>query len=185
MDLLLGVAHPGDRRARKIKGVGVEIEDGLDDIGIHDVWDVTNWSGDGGDLRGGILEKRSDGGVNGDRIDEGLVALNVDEDIAGFMCRHFGNTLGAGAMVGASHSGFAGKGLHGVNNALIVGGDQDPVDGLRELSLFINSLHHGLAREIHQWLAGQARGCIAGRNHDNNLWVTHKKEPRFQLLRRC
>ena len=27
MDLLLGVAHPGDRRTRKIKGVGVEIED--------------------------------------------------------------------------------------------------------------------------------------------------------------
>lgn len=185
MDFLLGVAHPGDRRAGKIKSIGIEIKHGLDDIGIHDVGDVTNWRGDGSDLCRGILEKRCDRGVNGDGIDEGLVALNVDEDIAGFMCRHFGDALGAGAVVGASHSGFAPKGQYGVNNALIVGGDKNPVDRLRELGLFVNALHHGLAGQVYQRFAWQTGGSVARRNHDNNLWIAHDQNLVPAVLRRC
>src|SRR6185437_12388016 len=36
--VLAGIAHPGNRRAGKIKRAVVEIDDDFDDVGIHDVF---------------------------------------------------------------------------------------------------------------------------------------------------
>src|SRR5579859_7788796 len=47
-----GIANPGDGRPRKINSIAIEIEDGLDDVGVHDVRGYFDQSGHRGDSRG-------------------------------------------------------------------------------------------------------------------------------------
>ena len=67
--------------------------------------------GHGGDLGWRIFEQGVDGGVDGGGVEQRLVALHVDEDVAFVVGGDLGDALGAGAMVGAGHAGFAAEGL--------------------------------------------------------------------------
>ena len=147
VDFLLGVADPGNRRAGEIEAVAFEIENRFHDVGVHDVPGVADGRGDGGDLGGGLFEEGGDGGVNRSWIDERFVTLNVDEDVACLMRRDFGDAFGACAVVGASHAGFTAEGANGVDDALIVGGDDDVMDRLGLLGALVNALDHRLACE--------------------------------------
>src|SRR5208282_5762811 len=130
VNFLLWVAHPGDGSTGKIECVVVEIEHCFDDVRVHNVAGMAGESGHGGDVRGRVFKKRSDGGVDSDGIDQRLVSLNVDEDVAGLVYGHFGDAFGSGAMIGAGHAGFTAERLHGIDDALVVGGDEDAADGL-------------------------------------------------------
>jgi hypothetical protein len=182
VDFLLGVADPGDWGAGKIKAVAFEVENRFHDIGIHDVAGVADGRSHGGDLGRRFFEERGHGGIDRNWINERFVALDVDEHVAWFVRRDFGDALGAGAVIGAGHAGFAAEGADGVDDALVVGGDDDVVDGLCLLCALIYALHHGLAGERDQRLAGQARGGIARGNHHYDSWFvgTHRKFLRNQ-----
>jgi hypothetical protein len=106
---------------------------------------MPNGSSYGGDLRWRLLQEGSDGSIDGQRINERLVALDIYKDIARFVCSDLGNAFRAGAMVGACHAGLSSKGLDSFQDALVIRGDQDFMDGLRFLSPFIDMLNHGLA----------------------------------------
>ncbi len=56
MDFLLGVADPGNRSAGKIEAVAFEVENCLNNIGIHDVAGVANGRGHGGNLGDRLFE---------------------------------------------------------------------------------------------------------------------------------
>jgi hypothetical protein len=176
VDLLLGVADPGDRRAGKIEAVAFEIENRFHDVGIHDVAGVADGRGDGGDLGGGLFEERGDGGVDGGWIDERFVALDVDEDVAFLVRGDFGDSFGAGAVVGAGHAGFPTEGANGVDDALIVGGNDDVMDGLGLLGALVDALDHRLASQRNKRLAGQARGSVTRGNDHYDSWFvgTHR-----------
>ena len=63
------------------------------------------------------------------------------------------------------------KASHGVDDALVVGGHHDVMNGLRLLGAFVDALHHGLAGQRNQRLAGQARGSVTRGNDHNYSWI--------------
>jgi hypothetical protein len=173
MNLLLCVAYPRDGSAGKIQRVIVEIEHGFNDVWVHDVPGMADGRGHSGNLRGGVFKKGTDRSVDGDRIDERFVSLDVDEDVAGFVSGHLGDALGSGAMIVARHTGLAAEGLHGIEDALVVRGDKNAMNGLGAFGALVDMLDHGLASERDERLAGEANGGIAGWNDDDDLWVAH------------
>jgi len=70
-----GVTDPGNGGAGEVESVVVEIEDGFDDVGIHDVGRNFDGGGDGGDGGGGFLKER----INGDVDDFGVEAPSLSE----------------------------------------------------------------------------------------------------------
>ncbi len=147
------VANPRDGCARKVEAIVVEIEDGFHDVGIHDVRGSFDGSGDGGDCRGRLFEKRVYGGVHGSGIEERFVTLYVDEDVAFFMGGDFSDAFSAGAMVGARHASFAAETLDGFYDAFIVGGDNDAMGARGEFGAFVDALNHRLACQRNEGLA--------------------------------
>jgi len=179
VDFLLGVADPRDRRAGEIEAVAFEIENRFHDVGVHDVPGVADGRGDGGDLGGGLFEERGDGSVDGGWVDERFIALDVDEDVACLMRRDFGDAFGAGAVVAAGHAGFAAESANGVDDALVVGGDDDVMDGLGLLGSLVNALDHRLAGQRNERLAWEARGSVTRGNDHYDSWFvgTHRNFP--------
>lgn len=174
LDGAAGVADPGDGGAGEVKGVVVEIEDGLDDVGIHDIGRNFDGRGDGGDSGGGFLEKRADGRVDNFRVEEGFVALHVDEDLAPGVGCNFCDALGSSAMVGAGHAGFAAEGLHCFNDAVVIGGHDDAGGELGKLGSFVDALNHGSAGEGDQRLAREAGGTVARGDYDDDFGGSHR-----------
>jgi len=175
-DLVLGVANPRDGRAGEIERVVVKIENSFDHVRVHDVGGMTDRRGNRGDLCGRIFEEGAHGGVDSDGINEGLVALNVDEDVARFMSRDFRDALGSRAVIGARHARVAAERLDGVEYALVVGGDEDGMDGVGAFGAFVDVLDHGFAREGDQGFAGKSHGGVAGRDNDDDLRVGHNRK---------
>ena len=167
----LGVANPGDGRAGEVEGVFVEVEDDFDYVGIHDVGGGFDRGGDGGDGGFGVFEEGFDGGVDGGGVEEGLVALDIDEDLACDVGGDFGDALGASAMVGAGHASFAAEGCDGLDNAVVIGGDDDLIDRFGGLGAVVDALNHGLAGEHDQRLAGETRRTVP-------RWYYHYDFPR-------
>lgn len=173
VDFLLSVAHPGDGSTGEVERVVIKIEDGFDDVWIHNVAGAPNGSGHGGDLRGGFFEQGTDGNVDGGGINEGLVALDVDENVAGFVSGHFGDSFGSSAMIGARHASLAPEGLDGIDNALVVGGNQNVMNGLGAFGALVDVLDHGLPGKRDEGLAGKAGGGVAGGNNSDDFRVGH------------
>jgi hypothetical protein len=173
VEFLLRVSNPGDGSAGKVQGVAVKIEDGFDDVWIHNVPGVSDGSDHGGDLRRGFFEKSGDGSVDGDRIDERLVPLDIDENVPWFVSGHLGDALGSRAMVGAGHTGFAAERLNGIKDALVVGGNENAMNSLGAFGAPVDVLDHGFAGKRDERLAGEARGGVACRNHDDDVRVGH------------
>ena len=177
VDFLLGVADPRDRRAGKIKTVVFEVEDCFYDIGIHDVAGVADGRSDGGNLGGGFFEERGDRSIDRGWIDERFIALDVYEDVAILVRGHFGDAFGAGAVIATGHAGFATEGSDGVDDALVVGGDYNMMNGLGLPGAFVDALDHGFACERDERLAGKARGGVSRGNDHYDFWLvrTHRK----------
>lgn len=167
-----GVADPGNRRAREIEAIVVEIEDGFYDIGVHDVGGRLDRGGHRGDRGGGLFEKGIDRGVNGRGIEQGLISLDVYEDVALFVGGDFRHALGAGAVVGAGHAGVAAEAFDSFEDAFIVGGDNDAVGASGELRALVDALNHGLASQRNEGLARQTRSSVTRGNDDDDVWVS-------------
>ncbi len=173
----VGVADPGDGGAREIKGVFVEVEYDLNHIGVHDIGGGLDCGSDGADAGFGILEEGFDGGVHGGGVEEGLVALDVDKDVAFYMGGDLCNAFGAGAVVGAGHAGFATKGADGLEDAVVVGGDNHLVDGFCGFGALVDPLNHGLTGEHYQWLAGETRRSVSRWYYHYDFPRTHRCKP--------
>jgi hypothetical protein len=166
-----GIAHPGNRRAREIETVVVEIEDGFYDVGVHDVGRALDRGGDRGDRGGGLFEKGIDRAVDGRRIEQGLISLHIHEDVALFVGGDFRHTFRAGTVVAACHAGVTAEALDGFEDAIIVGGNNDTGGTSGELGAFVNSLDHGLARQRNEGLARKTRSPVTRGNDDDDVWV--------------
>ena len=104
----------------------------------------------------------STAGVDGGRVDHGLIALDIHDDLGVGGGSGLGHAVGSGEMIGAGDHDSRRKIRGGGANALIVGGDHQvgQIAGLR--SPFPNMLEHGLTRYGGQGLAGKAGRCIPG-----------------------
>jgi hypothetical protein len=168
------VAEPRDGCAGEIEGVFVEVEDGFYDVGIHDVGGRFYWGGDAGDGGGGILEEGADGGVDDFGIEKRFVPLDVYKDLAIGVSGDFSYAFGASAVVGTGHTSFAAEGFDGLDDAVVIGGDDDAGGKLGKLGAFVDALDHGSTSQRYKRFAGQADGTVASRNYDDDIGWTHK-----------
>ena len=136
------IAEPGDGRAGEIESVFVKIEDRFYDVGIEDIGWGFYGGGHAGDRGGSIFEECADGGVDDFGFEKGFVALDVDENLAIGVSGDFGYALGAGAMLGAGHAGFATESFDGFDDAGVVGGDDDAGGELGKFGAFVDALDH-------------------------------------------
>jgi len=78
-------------------------------------------------------------------------------------------------MVGACHDGCAAKGIDGVGNALIVGGDQNGIHQPRGLRASIDVFDHRVTGDGSEGFSGETSGVISGGDDGNN--PTQHTEP--------
>jgi hypothetical protein len=90
-----------------------------------------------------IFYEGGDGRVYGCGIQERFIALDIHENVAGFMGGDFGHPFRSSAVIRASHTRFAAERLDGLHDAVIVGGHDDAVDALRHFGTLVDALDHG------------------------------------------
>jgi hypothetical protein len=169
-----GIAEPGDGSAGEVQRVFVEVEDGFYDVGIHDVGWSFYGGGDAGDRGGCVFKKGANSGVDDFGVEERFVTLDIHENLAIGVSGNFRNALGAGAVLGAGHAGFAAESFDGLNDAVVIGGDDDAGGELGEFGAFIDALDHGGTSQRYQGFTGQAGGTVASWNYDDDVGWTHK-----------
>lgn len=173
------VANPWDGSTGEVECIAIEIEHDLDDIGIHDVVGFDNFDARSGDLDRRVFAHGGDDRVDCLRRNERFIALNVDVNVRGNMRGDFGDAIGAGAVIGARHDGFASESFDGGADAVVVSGDDNARDRLRKADAFDNVLNH---REPGNWckrLARKAhRGVTRGDYGQNCGGGTHCRENR-------
>ena len=156
-------AHEGNDAAREIECETVVVEHDFRRIFVFDGFHRGERLAERGDLRRRVVELAAKF-LDLRGLDEGFVALHVDDDVGlradgrdGFL-----NAVGAAAMVRGSHHGASAEAFHFTENPLVVGSDKNFFDDLGNLS--VNALNHGFSAEQGQWLAGEARRGVAGRD---------------------
>jgi hypothetical protein len=115
-----------------------------------------------------VFEEAEHGGVDGGRVEHRLVTLNVDDDLSGGGGGGFGDAVGAGDVIGASHDDARAEVLGGVANARVVGGDHDVGEIARLRGTLPNVLQHGFPGDRDESFAGESGRCVPGWNHAKN-----------------
>jgi len=122
-DGCLRIAHPGNRRARKIKTISVKIADYFHDVGIHHVNRLRNRGAGRGDSDGIVFEHFGDNGVNGAGVNERLVSLDVYVDFGFQVSGDFGHSIRTSTVVAPGEDCLATKLLNRLLDAFIVCGN--------------------------------------------------------------
>ena len=108
--------------------------------------------------------------INESRFNQRLIPLHVDDQIHIRKClSYLGQPVGAGGMVSSGHHGLAPIGFHSRYNAFIIGRHNSIRNFFGLYRPVVNPANHGLARNILQWFARQAGGCITGGNNTKYL----------------
>ncbi len=141
------IALVRDRASGKEDCVAEQVGDDLDDIGIGDVGPMVDLFFERTHDNGIVALHREDGGIDGFRIDERFVALNIDVEGSSFGRSNFGEAVGAGEMRRAGHAHTAPKFRDCGSDAVVIGGYQHVVKITGHRSAFPNMLEHGLASE--------------------------------------
>lgn len=117
---------------------------------------------DRGDQRALGLFPARDQAVEKIRLDERLVALDVEEEISGEVLNDAGHAGGARRTGRIGHQDFGAETARDAGDFFGIGEEDDTVGLTDLLGAFPDMLDDGLAAEIEQDLAGQARGSDAG-----------------------
>ena len=97
---------------------------------------------EGGDLQGRVSEERLNRLRNRAGVQQRLVPLNIDDQIALDRIKYLSQPVGAGGVVGTSEARPAAEGLDGGDNASIVGGHNHLADQRAGGGPAINMLDH-------------------------------------------
>jgi len=120
-----GFAPIRDGGAGEVEGVVILIEGEFDDVGIGDEVGVGDWAAcrDHGKVK--IFPEGAGEGINESGLEEGLVALDVD-NVGGVLAGGggFGDAVGAGGMI------VAGEDEGGVEDVLEKGFSEEWMEGL-------------------------------------------------------
>ena len=104
--------------------------------------------------------------IDNGRVNQGFIALNVDNGVAIAPGGDFGDAVAAAGMVGAGHFDAA-KAAGDLGDALVIRGHDDFGEGFGLLALGDNVLDERSPGDEGQGFAGEARGRIA-RGDDAN-----------------
>ncbi len=117
----------------------------------------------GGHLDVAVAHERLGQHVDRGRVDEGLVALDVDDDLAGQQGGNLGQPIGAGGVIGTRQPRDAAEALHRVDDPLVVGGHDHGIHrGPRRAA--VDVLDHGAAVDVSERFSGKAGGVVARRD---------------------
>ncbi len=142
--------------AGEVDGVAGESSDDLDDVGVGDLAGDGDAALEGGHEEGGVVDKGLGGGVDGGGVNEGLVALDVDDDAGVGVGGGFRDAIGAGEVVGARHDDFGAEGSGGIEDALVVGGDEETGKGFCLGGALEDVLEDGFVFEGDEGFAGES-----------------------------
>jgi len=105
------------------------------------------------------------------RIDQRLVSLHVDDDVAVERGGNLREPVGAAAVIVAGEAGFAAEALNGVENPQIVGGDDHALHRGRRSGASVDVLDHRTAVDLRERLAREAcRTESSGDDGDGTEW---------------
>ena len=96
------------------------------------------------------------------RVDQRLVALHVDDDVAVERRGDLGQAIGAGRVIGARQPDVAAELGHAGGDAQIVGRDDDARHDGRRRGAPIHVLDHRTAVDVGERLAGESRRGESG-----------------------
>jgi hypothetical protein len=165
------VAAEGDGGAGEVKGVAESVEDELDDVGVGDERGVIERAAGRDHREGGIVAEFTGEGIDEFGIEERFVALNIN-DVSWRMALRggFGNSIGAGGMIGAGANGAGPDGLAEGGDAVVVSGDNELVEFLATRSALEDVLKKRLSKKRMEGFSGEAGRGPAGRDDTNDSW---------------
>ena len=163
--MVFAVAGVGDRRTGEEHGIALDIDDDLDRIGIVDTRLVGNAVAAGGHDLLLVGDKGDDHFVDDLGNEQRFVALDIQHIVAMIGADDLGDTVASGHVLGRGHDDLAAERSDRIEDALVVGGDQQVVQQGGQRGDLVDTLHHGLAADIAQRFAGQAGRVVADRNH--------------------
>ena len=163
------VAAEGDGGAGEVEGVTKSVEDELDDVGIGDERRVIERAAGGDHREGRIVTELAGEGVDEFGIEERFVTLDIN-DVGGriALCGGFGNSVGAGGVIGAGANGAGANGLAEVGDAVVVCGDDEFVEFLTEGGALEDVLEERFSKQGMEGLSGEAGRGPAGRDDPND-----------------
>jgi len=124
--------------------------------------------GTGGDLERGVRVQGRHQTIAVRRVDEGLVALEVDDDITVVTRQDLTDSITAGGVLTGDLGGKAG-GRHCLRNTLVVGGDNHRGRRVHAGGPFSHAHHQRLAGQVGQRLAGKTARAVPRRDDDQDL----------------
>ena len=124
-------------------------------MGRQHVFVWQQWPAQRGHLFGAIAPQRLNERVDGGRVDEGLIALHVDHDVARHLRCELRQPVGAGKVVGTCQAGDAAELLDRIDDPLVVGRHDHDVDR-RETGTAVDVLDHRPAVNGSERLTGKA-----------------------------
>ena len=108
------LARKRNRAAGKINRVAGQIGDHFHHVRIGDLARILDALLERGHGNVGIVQQRQRRGVDGRRIDQRLVALDVDDHLRVVGRGDFGHAVGSGEMIGARHLHLCAKSPRGL-----------------------------------------------------------------------
>ena len=166
----VGSARVWDGGARKVEGVVLGVEDHFDDVGIVQLGGVLEGGGGGDEVDAGIGGEELGQLIDEGGVDEGFVALNIDEvGGVGKVGRGFGDAVGAGGMLVGGHHHGGSEGFGGLFDAGVIGGNDDGGKLLALPGALEDMLEKRLAAELKKGLPGEAAGGPAGGDDSYDL----------------
>ncbi len=111
------------------------------------------------------MDQRQDGGIDGGRIDQRLIALNVHNYVGVFGRCNFRGAVCTRKMIGARQTYDCSELPGGLHDAIVVGGDDcaGQVTGLG--GTFIDVLEHGFGGDLGENFTRKTSGREARGNH--------------------
>lgn len=147
----------GHRRTGEVESPARQVGDHLHDAFRVPFGLVGQRPAERADFDRRVSQHGCDRGVDAVRIEQRLVALDVDHQATGQLGDDLGNAVGAAGMVGPRHDRNAADGLNSTRNALVIGRDERRVylGGSGRPSVDVRN--HRLAREVGENFSGEPR----------------------------
>ena len=168
-EVAFAVAGAGDRRAREVERAAVAVEDDLDHRLRGEVCRGLDRRHGGRHRPARVVLQLRGEAFDQLRVDERLVALDVDEDVvvsevaSEEIARGAGDAVCSARELRRRHHGLAAVFLYGFYDALVVCRDEDLVKPLRLLDRLDDPCDEGPARENSEGLARETARPEAGR----------------------
>ena len=148
----------GNRRSGEVEGVSARINDDLHHVWVVDIGRPDEQRPECAHDKGRVLIERFDRCVDGRRLDQRLVTLHVDDEIAVQVSGNLGDPVGAAQVMRSRHADDSAERLNHVRDPSIIGGDHDRSYAPCGRGAAVDVFDHGSPSDVGKRLARESRG---------------------------